>query len=119
MHEEDEVLASQYRKDLQSFLGLTEPIGPLTEPRESHEDSPFKHLEIDICDEKHAAVHADLMDIATKSSLWLRNYFLPLPEVHVSSPEHFNALIETWMVDPCIERRAKALEAENAVTDEN
>ena len=119
MHEEDEVLASQYRKDLQSFLGLTEPIGPLTEPRESHEDSPFKHLEIDICDEKHAAVHADLMDIATKSSLWLRNYFLPLPEVHVSSPEHFNALIETWMVDPCIERRAKALEAENAATVEN
>jgi Sulfotransferase domain len=109
MHEEDETLASQYRLDLQNFLGLKEPIGPLNEPRESHEDSPFKHLEIDICDEEHAAVHADLMDIAQKSSVWLRNYFLPLPEVHVSSPAHFIELIEGWMIDPCIARRGKAM----------
>jgi hypothetical protein len=57
----------------------------------------------------HSEVRADLMDIATRSSLWLRNYFVPLPDVHVSSPQRFNTLLEAWMIDPCIERRASGL----------
>jgi Sulfotransferase domain len=104
IEEADETLAAQYRKDLQEYLGLAEPIEPLEETPESHETSPVKHLEINICDEEHAAVHTDLMSIARMSSQWIRKYFLPLPHVHVSSPEHFNALIESWMIDPCIAR---------------
>jgi hypothetical protein len=111
MHETDEVLAAQYRKDLQDYLGLTEPIAPLIEPEESHDDSPVKNLEINICDPEHAAVHTDLMDIARKSSVWLRKFFLPLPDVHVSSPDHFIELIENWMIDPCVARNNKGLES--------
>jgi Sulfotransferase domain len=105
MDETDNALALQYRVDLQQYLGLRLPIGPLTEEKESHDDSPFKDLEIDICDPLFAPVHAELMDIAVKSSIWLRRYFLPLPDVHVSSPDHFEDLIEAWMIDPCVARR--------------
>ena len=106
MEEEDEELASQYRQDVQQFLGLNEPMSPITEKLNVWEETAFQEDEIDICDEIHAAVRADLMDIATRSSTWLRSYFLPLPDVHVSSPQRFNMLLEAWMIDPCTERRA-------------
>ena len=111
MEEFDDEFALQYRKDIQSFLGLSEPLTPMTEKLNVREDSFFLQDEIDICDEIHDAVRADLMDIATKSSLWLREFFLPLPDVHVSSPERFHTLLEAWMIDPCIERRANAEQA--------
>lgn len=108
MEDVDDEFGFQYRKDLQNFLGLAEPISPMTERLNVREDSFFLQLEIDICDEIHEAARNELMDIATRSSLWLRSFFLPLPDVHVSSPERFSTLLEAWMVDPCIERRIKA-----------
>jgi hypothetical protein len=110
MEEPDENLAAQYRVDLQNYLDLSQPLDPLDEDKESHADSPYKHLFIDICDPQYAPVHADLMDIAVKSSIWLREYFLPLPDVHVSSPDHFAKLLEDWLVDPC-ESRINEVEA--------
>jgi Sulfotransferase domain len=105
MEETDEVLVAQFRQDLQSYLGLTQPIEPLTELKESHDDDPFHDVAvINICDPEYTAVHDDLMDIAQRSSMWLRQYFLPLPDVHVSSPDHFHQLMENWMMDPCLAR---------------
>ena len=109
LDEVDLEMASQYRKDLQQFLGLDEPLSPIEEKLNAWEDSDFRDLEIDICDDIHEAVRADLMDIATKSSLWLRKYFVASPDVHVSSPQRFNELLEAWMIDPCIERRTNGL----------
>jgi hypothetical protein len=65
----------QYSMDMQQFLGLSEPMSPVTEKLNAWEESAFQQVEIDICDERHSAVRADLMDIATRSSLWLRTYF--------------------------------------------
>ena len=41
------------------------------------------------------------MNVARKASLWIRRYFLSSPDVHVSSREHFEKLLERWMRDPC------------------
>lgn len=105
LEETDDRLSLQFRKDLQQYLGMSQTIGPLTEEKETHDDSAFKDLEIDICDPQYEPIHADLMDIAKKSSFWLRKYFLPSPDVHVSSPEHFTNLLEAWLTDPCVARR--------------
>lgn len=104
MHDSDESRSAQYRADLQQYLGLQEPLEPLAESKESHGDHPNKDLEIDICSPKLSSVHAELMQIARDSSIWIRNYFLQLPEVYVSSPDHFDELLENWMVDPCVSR---------------
>lgn len=107
MHEIDETRSAQYRQDLQNYLGLQTPLEPLTESEESHGDHPNKDKEIDICAPEQAAVHDELMQIARDSSLWIRNYFIQLPDVFVSSPDHFNALLEDWMIDPCVKRQAE------------
>jgi len=107
MHESDEVLAAQYRQDLQSYLGLKTPIEPLTESEETHMEHANKDKEIDICAPEHAALHDELLQIARDSSQWIRDYFIKLPDVFVSSPEHFNELLQDWMNDPCLQRQAK------------
>lgn len=104
MQETDPTLAAQYRQDLQNYLGLKRPLDPLIESKESHEANPNKDKEIDICAPELDALHAELMQIARDSSLWIRNYFIQLPDVFVSSPEHFNSLLEGWLDDPCLQR---------------
>jgi hypothetical protein len=46
MEETDEVLLAKFRQDLQSYLGLTQPIEPLTKLKESHDDDPFHDVAI-------------------------------------------------------------------------
>ena len=104
MRDTDETRAAQYRRDLQSYLGLQTPLEPLTESEESHHEHPNKDKEIDICAPEHTIVHDELLKIARDSSLWIRHYFLNLPDVFVSSPDHFEALLEDWMNDPCDRR---------------
>lgn len=106
MHETDESLNAQYRQDLQNYLGLKTPLEPLTESEEAHGDHPNRDKEIDICAPEHASVHDELLQIARDSSLWIRHYFMQRPDVFVSSPDHFTALLEGWMTDPCERRLA-------------
>lgn len=110
MHDTDETRSAQYRRDLQSYLDLQTPLEPLTESEESHGDHPNKNKEIDICAPEHATVHDELLQIARDSSLWIRQYFMNLPDVFVSSPDHFQALLEDWMNDPCDRRRTTMLD---------
>lgn len=106
LYETDPTLTAQYRQDLQNYLGLQTPLDPLTETRETHGDHPNKDKEIDICAPEHTALHDELMQIARDSSLWIRNYFTKLPDVFVSSPDHFGKLLEDWMNDPCERRQS-------------
>ena len=105
MHEMDPTVTAQYRQDLRNYLGLKTPLDPLTESKETHGEHPNKDKEINICAPEHATLHNELMQIARDSSLWIRNYFLPLPDVFVSSPERFESLLLGWMSDPCLQRR--------------
>lgn len=89
----------QFRQDLQHYLGLKQPIEPLSEPRESHGDRQLG--EIDICDERYAELRNELMKIARNSSLWIRTYFLKSSDVQTSNQEVFERLLEGWNEDPC------------------
>lgn len=104
MHDTDPDRTALYRHDLQQYLGLKTPLSPLSELEESHDDHPNKDKEIDICLPEYYPLHNELMQIAHDSSIWIRNYFVKQPDVFVSSPDHFNSLLENWLIDPCLHR---------------
>jgi len=88
----------QYRKDLSDFLGLSTPLQPF---RPATYDSPDYHYSIDICDDTFRELRAQLLETGRNASAWILTYFLDLPDVTASSPEHFKELLQTWSVDPC------------------
>jgi len=92
----------QYRKDLSKFLGLSTPLQPFLPVSY---DSPDYHYAINICDKEFSQIRSDLLEIGTNAAKWIEEYFLVLPDVTVSSPDHFRELIRTWSIDPCDERR--------------
>jgi len=97
LHDSDKGRVDQYRRDLSNFLGLQEELEPIEESHVSHN---YKYA-LDICVPTYKPLRRKLMKIARASSRWIRKYFLPHPDVIVSSPEHFNELLLTWMQDPC------------------
>jgi hypothetical protein len=104
MEETNPTYSMQFQEDLKSYLGLRMPLVPLKSSRKKRKNNPYKQLEINICDPQYKDVHNELMSIARNASIWIRDYFEPLPEVHVSCPEHFHELLLEWMIDPCIAR---------------
>jgi hypothetical protein len=92
--------AAVYRADLKDFLGLRNPLEPIAQG--SSEKSKEKAM--NICEKRYQALRKELMKNAMEASMWIRVYLLQSPDVYVSSPEHFNELLETWMKDPCEDR---------------
>ena len=90
----------QLRVDLQNYLGLTEPISPEV----PHSNERKKHGPFDICDPEHSKIHDDTLHVARIASQWILRYFLPHPDVHVSSRAYLETLVQQWTVDPCLER---------------
>ncbi|GKY92868.1 hypothetical protein MPSEU_000256000 [Mayamaea pseudoterrestris] len=88
----------QFRRDLGTFLGLSKPLDRLLRRRSSSN----LHYEIDICDVRFVELRKELVQLGQAASTWLLNYFLPLPDVTVSSPEHMKELIMSWRNDPCV-----------------
>ncbi|CAB9500668.1 expressed unknown protein [Seminavis robusta] len=96
-----------FRRDLEKFLGLRHELTPVFRAR------PFKQLELtldeeskrhkiqSICDPQYLPLQQELFPMAQKASLWIRNFFLKSPDVVVSSPDHLEELLETWMHNPC------------------
>jgi hypothetical protein len=101
--------ASQLGHDVQTYLGLKNPMRPIphsnsiTKPR----TKAAANL-INICDPQYEPIHSKMMQVARDASLWIRNYFLKSPDVTVSSPKYFEALLESWMEDPCRMREQHA-----------
>ena len=93
--------ADLYRSDLQSYLGLEHPLSPIDESEARQNKVNVLH----ICEDKYKDLRAELMRHSQAASLWIRKYFLPHPDVTVSSPEHFQELLKTWMTDPCLENK--------------
>jgi hypothetical protein len=102
MHDPNE----QFRKDLQSYLGMKQMIAPLQESEELHGDR--QPNEIDICEDRYVDLRRELMKIARNSSVWIRSYFLKSADVHTSNQVEFETLLEKWDADPCESRTAKA-----------
>jgi hypothetical protein len=104
--------AEQFRDDLAHFLGLSSPLSS-TYSEPGHY-LPNRSQAMRICDVEHSALRRLLMQNARDASTWIREYLL----VHsgsrsdgdvvvVSSPQHFDALLRTWMVDPCSHSRPR------------
>jgi len=89
----------QYRKDLSDFIGLSVPLSPI--PKEEGRTSRNYNYAIDICDEKYRSLREELLEVGTNAATWIRSYFMTLPDVMVSSPEHMHELLSSWSVDPC------------------
>jgi hypothetical protein len=100
----------QLLSDLQSFLGLQEPISSMIwfKPGKKHADSIMEHVnerKINICDEKYNNLREVLMEQSVNASTWISQYFVHAPDVFVSSKEHFaNVLMKSWLRDPCLDR---------------
>ena len=98
----------KFRKDLKQFLGLHENILPFpvidTSGRFDFLPIVKRQVDrnkIDICQPEHDVIRAVLMEKAVLASEWIRKYFLQSNEVFVSSREHFESILESWMYDPC------------------
>ena len=101
-----------FRRDLAQFLGvspdgyrdnMTADLNHYTPGREWNPSvqSLKDKYKINVCDPQHIQVRIELMNQARDSSLWIRETFVNSPGVHVSSREHLEQLLATWMIDPC------------------
>jgi hypothetical protein len=107
---------AQLLTDLQSFLGLHEPISPMIwfKPGKKHENEntlkKVNEMKINICDEKYIKLRDALMEQSINASRWISQYFIHAPDVFVSSKEHFSSvLMKSWERDPCLDRATKPI----------
>jgi hypothetical protein len=97
---------ARYRWDLETFLGLTAPLPSIrfigkVDGETYNYSSPNFHYDIDICEDKYAVLRRQLLEVGTAAAEWILTYFVPHPDVTVSSPEHFEELLRSWSIDPC------------------
>jgi hypothetical protein len=85
---------AQYRSDLQTFLGLQEPLYPYQNDRHGSKGADY-HYAIVICESRYNRLRRELVEMGTNASKWIQTYFLHLANVHVSSPNHFCELLVT------------------------
>ena len=107
----DPVYESQFRIDLQRFLGLTQPISTMIwfKPGRNHTSEHVKQKtaakKIDICNDRYTSLRKILLEQAVNASKWIVEYFVASPDVVVSSPDLFvRELMPSWSKDPCWER---------------
>lgn len=108
LYELSQLSEVKFRQDLRDFLGLTKDIPPFpvvdTSGRFDHVTAVKQRTakeKIDICNREHDAIRSVLMEKATSASIWIRDYFLESEDVFVSNRPHFEAMVKSWMHDPC------------------
>lgn len=98
----NETRSTQFRQDLQTYLGLKQPMPPIVRANQGkRKPSPSNREYIDICDAKFNRLRAELLTISQNVSTWLRTCFLDGTDVHVSSRYYLEGILYTWMYDPC------------------
>jgi hypothetical protein len=109
LNERNETRALIFRRDLQTFLYLKKELPPMVWFRPGHKNIKGKRLrqsnakKLNICDRDHKSLRKVLMSHAINASKWIRHHFLSSSDVHVSSPAHFENLLQNWRIDPCAE----------------
>lgn len=96
LRDTNETRAAMFSSDLKNYLSLKIDFQPISTKR-----GPKYTKAIEICESKHTNLRQELMKNSRESSTWIRKYFLSNPDVSVSSPDYFDSLLGSWMVDPC------------------
>lgn len=98
----DKARSTKFGEDMQSFLGLSEPI-VFTHENKNHFVGAKKHPEtIDICEPRYDDLRQLLVSQGNTTQKWIKEKFLKSPDVFVGgSTHHFNELLSTWANDPC------------------
>ncbi|GAX12847.1 hypothetical protein FisN_15Hh329 [Fistulifera solaris] len=99
----------QFALDLQDFLGLETPL-PEPTKKDAGMSSRPKPKALNICEDEFAPLRKELIDIGSRASEWILEYFLESPQVVVSQEEQFRRIVEAWKVDPCDKKKAAAKE---------
>lgn len=101
INDEDVSRAAAFRGDLQSFLGLSNPLEPLGHENLNHFVGGQAHTEtIDICEPHFDGVREALLRNSQATAAWIRT-FIDAPTVTVSNCNHVLESLSAWDVDPC------------------
>jgi len=97
--------ADLYRQDLANFVGLQSPLPSIAsmtkKSSSSSSSSKPRPAALNICESQYTVLREILIANGQAASKWIRTYFLPHPDVTVSSPDYFEELLQSWMYDPC------------------
>ena len=106
LYDTDETRQAALRQDLQTFLGLPTPLPSLDDYNDTdtsgHKSAVRKETRINICDDRFLELRQALLEIGDRASQWILEYFLPEPDVFVSSRPFFEAALKEWKLDPCV-----------------
>ena len=97
--DKNETRKNAYCQDMTDFLGLRRRLDPLKADPKAGKN----YHKLNICEPQYKELRKELMNMGRNASTWLSSFFLKLPDVHVSSPQHFQDLIASWARDPCDE----------------
>eukprot|EP00977_Amphora_coffeiformis_P023336 scaffold13016_cov154-Amphora_coffeaeformis.AAC.9 len=106
-------VAEALREDLSAFLELDTLLPSLetAQPR-VHEDNStaadpnhFRRRRerevVNICEPQYKELRDELVLVGRDAAEWIETYFMPLPNVIVSSPDYFRQVLSTYQADPC------------------
>ncbi|KAL3911190.1 MAG: hypothetical protein SGILL_007380, partial [Bacillariaceae sp.] len=104
--DKDPVRKTAFRSDIEAFLGLTTPLddNPHYSPGKTlnaTEQAERDAKKLDICLEKHGKLRKTLLEASQHAAHWIRTYFIHAPDVYISNPDHFQDIMDSYMVDPC------------------
>ena len=97
-------VAEALRDDLSKYLELETLLPSLSQAQ------PAKHTantsstsvgEIDICDSQYKSLRQELVLMGRDAAEWMIQFFLDLPNVHVSSTDFFRQALDNYQKDPC------------------
>lgn len=93
--------ATQFRRDMQRFLGLENPILPFDKRNVVANKGTYPET-INICDEKYQHLREVLIHHADKTRHWIRDRFIKSDDVIIGGDkQHFLELLAKWGEDPC------------------
>lgn len=95
-----------FRRDLQQYLGFREEMPSVPRTNQGKVKPPPSTQDyIDICDAQYKRLRQELLLISQRASIWIRRYFLDASDVTASSREYLEEIFDTWMYDPCENKR--------------
>jgi hypothetical protein len=96
---DDPATSSDFRADLQKFLGLSHALRPI--PHNNTAEMHVNPHHQDICDAPYDGLRSQLVALGQTMADWILKYFMDNVDVTVAPPETFVRLLQAWSKDPC------------------